>query len=160
MKEIPYSPNVRLGYFNPRELTKDLLITGASAVVWDFLGGFKIDNIIPNIANGAGTVEGLYLENSTNIEHRNRSVRRSLAFGVASLIGRVLFCEHENWWEYPLDGYLTMVRYMAGSLPPFILSTFVSESDMYEVHVKTDSGEQQMPTEIVKVEYPIGRKRI
>ncbi len=160
MREIAYNPNPKWGYFNPRELVKDLLITGSAAVAYDFFGNLKIDNIVPNLANGAGTLGGFYFEGSADVEHRKRSSYRALAFGAVSLIGRVLFCDHDNWREYPLDAYFTIVRFMLGSLPSVFLSTAVPETDLYDVYVKTDSVTEVGPKEPVKVEYPIKKGRI
>lgn len=112
------------------DLTGTLVFSALETLVWE--GGIK--NPIPNLANGSGTLGGIYLYKEHQISPElssrySRGFYRSIAFAVAATALRMYVSEHENLESYFTDVFANTARYCAGFAIPYLLGAWAKGDD-------------------------------
>jgi hypothetical protein len=121
-------------YFNMRENMLDIGGTVLFGGAYDFLGNmnFTIDNPIPNLSNGAGTVAGIYFIGKHLLEpgkkpseednsRYNRGMTKSLLIACAATALGFYLKEHTNTNDYFVDLFENTLRYAGGFVVPILL---------------------------------------
>src|SRR5947207_258448 len=126
-------------YLNPKEIGIELAGTVLFAAVYDFIG-HGIDNPIPNLANGMGTISGLYCIGSINddekgayiAKRKNRAKRafvRSMVYFTLATAGRIALREKGGLEGSIDDIFSNTIRYVGGFLAPFLFCSIDKRDD-------------------------------
>jgi len=116
-------------YFNIKENVLDLGGTILFGGVYDFLGNFAIDNPIPNLVSGAGTVGGIYFvgkqieseKGNVDCSRYDRGMTKSLLIACAATALRFYVKEHTDTSDYFIDLFENTLRYAACFVVPLVL---------------------------------------
>jgi hypothetical protein len=98
--------------------------------LYDFMGNLSVDNLLPNLLNGAGTVGGIYFiknfieynnGNNENASEYRRGITKSLVIACAATALTLYFKENANSaTDYLFDLFQNTMRYGLGFAVPLL----------------------------------------
>src|SRR3989338_9046204 len=109
-------------YITP-ELGTDLAGIVIFSSLYDFLGG-GIDNPLPNIANGSGSLGGLHLllgQGKKATSRYKRGIERSIAVASIATIIQMFTDNHDGVSDYLVDVFSNTLRYAGGAIIPMVV---------------------------------------